>query len=239
MSCDVYKDEDEFVDWCFKIGLKVKALEMSERFNKHQKANGKDANGHIKPMMYYCCLVYSISHFVKDFTLLDSIDRFVGSSTGFVGTDKLTTIANTFDLAFRIRIIPKGRDKIEFMNKTNKGWYGNPQTAKYCIELGQIGEHYVPWIEDIGITEYFLEHYHDAVNYGKSHGWSENKMLHTYKKIKNCFAADEKRKGMNIIRFMNKIVELVMTEPMKRNDKDVMAFMDFQDFKYHANHPRG
>ena len=42
---------------------------------------------------------------------------------------------------------------------------------------------------------------------------------------------------MNIIRFMNKIVELGMTEPLKRNDKDVMTFMEFQDFKYDAIHP--
>ena len=50
--------------------------------------------------MYYCCLVYAISQFVKDFTLLDNIDRFVGSSTGYVETDKLTTIANTFKFSF-------------------------------------------------------------------------------------------------------------------------------------------
>ena len=236
---EVYKDEDEFVDWCFKIALEVKALEMSERFNKQQRANGIDADGHVNPTMYYCCLVYAISYFVKDFKLLDDIDRFVGTSTGYVETDKLTTIANQFNLAFRVRIIPKGRDKIEYMNKANNGWYGNPQTAKYCIELGQLDEHYVPWIEDIGITEYFLEHYHDVVSYAKSHSWSENKMFHTYKKNNNSFIADEKRKGMNVIRFMNKLIELGMSVPLKRNDKDVMAFMDFQDFKYHANHPRG
>ena len=91
---EVYKDEDEFVDWCFKIALEVKALEMSERFNKQQRANGKEAEGHCKGVMYYCCLVYSISYFVKDFKLLDDIDRYVSSSSGNVGSDCLTTIAN-------------------------------------------------------------------------------------------------------------------------------------------------
>ena len=147
LSCGVYQDEDEFVNWCFKIGLEYKALEMSEKIN---------SKGHINPPMYYCCLVYSISHFVNDFTLLDNIDKMVVDSTSFVGTDMLTTIANIFDLAIIVRRIPEGRDIIEFMNKANKGWYGNPKTAKYCIELGLVDEHYVPWIEDIGITEYFL-----------------------------------------------------------------------------------
>ena len=62
-------------------------------------------------------------------------------------------------------------------------------------------------------------------------------MFHTYKKVKNSFAADEKRKGMNIIRFMKKLIELGMSVPLKRNDKDVIAYMDFQDFKYHDDHP--
>ena len=46
VSCSVYKDEDEFVDWCFKIALEVKALVMSERFNKQQRANDIDASGY-------------------------------------------------------------------------------------------------------------------------------------------------------------------------------------------------
>ena len=198
---------------------------MSERFNNQQRSEGKDADGHVKPYMYYCYLVYAISYFVKDFRLLDDIDNFISSSTGYVDSAQLTTVADRFNLAIRVRIIPDGRDMIEYMNKANNGWYGDPKTAKYCIELAQLEEHYMPWIEDIGITEYFLEHYHDVVKYAESHGWSENKMFHTYKKVKNSFAADEKRKGMNVIRFMKKLIELGMVETLKRNDKDVMSII--------------
>ena len=238
IAAEVYKDEDEFIDWCFGIALKQKALEMSERFNNHQRANGIDVYGHCKGMMYYCCLVYAISYFIKDFRILDEIDSFVTSPMGYVDAGQLTAVADRFNLAIRVRIIPDGRDKIEYMNKTNNGWYGNPQTAKYCVEGAIVDQHYVPWIEDMGITEYYLEHCHDIDKYAESHGWSENKKYHTYKKNKNSFIADEKRKGMNVIRFMNKLVELGMTEPIKRNDKDYISYMSFQDFKYHDKHPR-
>ena len=46
LTAGVYKDDNEFVNWCFDIRLKHRALEMSERFNKQQKANSKDAEGH-------------------------------------------------------------------------------------------------------------------------------------------------------------------------------------------------
>ena len=238
LNAELYKDENEFIDWCFKIALKHKALEMSEKFNKQQKANGKEAEGHCKGMMYYCCLVYAISYFIKDFRILDEIDGFLVSPMGYVDSTQLTTVADRFNLAIRVRIIPDGRDMIEYMNKANKGWYGNPKTAKYCVELAIVDQHYVPWIEDMGITEYYLDHMKDIDKYAESHGWSENKKYHTYKKVKNYFAADEKRKGMNVIRFMKKIVEVGMTEPIKRDDKDYISYMDFQDFKYQQIHPR-
>ena len=47
---------------------------------------------------------------------------------------------------------------IEYMNKTNNGWIGNHQTAKYRVEIAQTGEHYIPWIENVCITEYYLEY---------------------------------------------------------------------------------
>ena len=238
LNAELYQDEDEFVNWCFNIALEYKALEMSEKFNNYQRTNYKDAEGHCKPMMYYCCLVYAISHFIKDFIILDDIDGFISSCTGYVSTDQLTTIANRFNLAIRVRRIPDGRNMIEYLNKANNGWYGNPKTAKYCIEIAQSDEHYVPWIEDMGITEYYLDHMKEVDKYAESHGWSDNKKYHTYKKNKNSFIADEKRKGMNVIRFMNKLVELGMTEPIKRNDKDYISYMSFQDFKYHDKHPR-
>ena len=135
LNAELYQDEDEFVNWCFNIALEYKALEMSEKFNNYQRTNYKDAEGHCKPMMYYCCLVYAISHFVKDFRILDDIDGFISSCTGYVSTDQLTTIANRFNLAIRVRRIPDRRNMIEYLNKANNGWYGNPKTAKYCVEL--------------------------------------------------------------------------------------------------------
>ena len=238
LNAELYQNEDEFVNWCFDIALKVKALEMSERFNKQQRANGKDAEGHCKGMLYYCCLVYAISYFVKDFRILDEIDSFISSCTGYVSADQLTTIANRFNLAIRVRRIPDGRDMIEYMNKSNNGWYGNPKTAKYCIEIAQSDEHYVPWIEDMGITEYYLDHMKEVDKYAESHGWSDNKKYHTCNKNKNSFIANEKRKGMNSLRFMKKIVDLGIVEPLTRDDNDVISYMDFQDFKYHQVHPR-
>ena len=238
IAAEVYKDEDEFVDWCFDVALKHKALEMSEKFNKQLKTNGKDDEGHCKGMLFYCCLVYAISYFEKDFRILDEIDSFIASCTCYVSAAQLTTIANRFNLAIRVRRIPDGRDMIEYMNKANDGWYGNPKTAKYRIEIAQSEEHYIPWIEDMGITEYYLDHMKEVDKYAESHGWSDSKKYHTYKKVKNSFAADEKRKGMNSLRFMNKLVELGMTEPLIRNDKDVIDYMSFQDFKYHYVHPR-
>ena len=238
LNAELYQNEDEFVKWRFDIALKVKALEMSERFNKQQRANDKGAEGHCKGMLYYCCLVYAISYFVKDFRILDEIDGFISSYTGYVSADQLTTIANRFNLAIRVRRIPDGRDMIEYMNKSNNGWYGNPKTAKYCIEIAQSDEHYVPWIEDMGITEYYLDHMKEVDKYAESHGWSDNKKYHTCNKNKNSFIANEKRKGMNSLRFMKKIVDLGIVEPLTRDDNDVISYMDFQDFKYHQVHPR-
>ena len=34
IAAEVYNNEDELVYWCFQTVLEVKALEMSERFNK-------------------------------------------------------------------------------------------------------------------------------------------------------------------------------------------------------------
>ena len=59
---DVYKDEDEFIDWCFNIALKHKTLEMSERFNKQQIANNKDADGYLQA--YDVLLLFSLCYII-------------------------------------------------------------------------------------------------------------------------------------------------------------------------------
>ena len=114
-----YNNENESVDLCFKIALEVKTTEMSERFNKQQRANEKDAIRACKPYIYYCCLVYTISYFVKDIRILDDIDGFIAFCTGYVNVYQLTTIANRFNLAIRVRRIPDGRDKVEYINKAS------------------------------------------------------------------------------------------------------------------------
>ena len=126
----------------------------------------------------------------------------------------------------------------ELGNKENKGWYGNPDKAIYKFELAAIDNHLIPWIEDTGITEYYINNIKAIDEYAEAHDWSDNKKTHTYKKVKNCYIADEKKKGLNSIRFIEALHKAGAFTPLYRNDKDVELCQEFWDLKFHRIHPR-
>ena len=125
---------------------------------------------------------------------------------------------------------------IEFGNKENKGWYGNPDKAKYKFEIAGIDNHYIPWIEDTGITEYYIKNREDIDKYAEAHNWSDNKKTHTYKKIKNYYISDEKKKGLNSIRLIEAMNKANAFIDLRRNDKDYELFEEFKYIKYNRNH---
>lgn len=217
------KTEKEVINWCFD-----KLLE--------NKANSIKSG--IKPNFYYNCLINALSYTIKDIVLLDSMDRMIWNEMGYVSADKLKDICDTFNIAIRVRAIEPRTNMIEFGNKANKGWYGNPDKAKYCCEIARIEHHYIPWIEDIGITEYYLDHMEEINKYAKSHNWNDNKRLHTYKKSKNNFKADEKKKGMNVLRLIKKFKEIGAFEPITRDDIDYVELLDFIKRKLSLVHTR-
>ena len=101
-----------------------------------------------KGLLYYCCLVYSMSYTCKGINLLDDIDLFLGSPLYYADSYHLTTAANNFNIALRLREINEKTNMIELCNMQNKGWYGNHDKAKYKFEIAAINNHYIPWIED-------------------------------------------------------------------------------------------
>ena len=207
INCELYEDNTDkgAIDWAFSRILKYRAIKIMPG---------------AKWWLYYCCLVHSMSYTCKDLNLLDDVDLFIGAQMGYIDSYHLTATANNFNIAFRIRMINEKTNMIEFGNKENKGWYGNPDKAKYKFEIGGIDNHYIPWIEDTGITEYYIKNREAIDEYAEAHNWSDNKKTHTYKKIKNYYIADEKKKGLNSIRLIEALNKVGAFAPIIRNDKD-------------------
>ena len=223
INCELYKDNNDkgAIDWVFYKIIKYKAkLIMSGA----------------KRWLYYCCHVNAMSYTCKDINLLDDVDLFLGGPFGYIDSYHLTTTANNFKLAFRIRAINEKTNKIEFGNKENKGWYGNPDKAKYKFELAIIDNHYIPWIEDTGITEYYIKNHEDIDKYAEEHNWSDNKKTHTYKKIKKNYISDEKKKGLNSIRLIETMDKAGAFIDLRRNDKDFELFEKFRAHRFHMVH---
>ena len=137
-----------------------------------------------------------------------------------------------------MRAINEKTNMIELGNKENKGWYGNPDKAKYKFELAIIDEHCIPWIEDTGITEYYIKNREDIDKYAEEHNWSDNKKTHTYKKIKNYYISDEKKKGLNSLRLIEALKAANAFIPLYRNDEDYELYREFAERKFHLVHPR-
>ena len=217
-NCKAFTDNTEkgLINWCFDKLL-------TDKTNKIMPG--------IENYLYYPCFINAISYTIKDIDLLDSIDRFINSEDGYIGNDAITSICKTFNIAIRVRHIDESRNMIEFGNKANKGWYGNPDNSKYCCEVARIESHYIPWIEDTGITEYYLNNRDEIDKYASLHKWTDNKKHHTYKRIKNNFLADEKKKGLNCLRLINKLKELGAFEPIKRDDEDYILYTKFRNLR--------
>ena len=111
----------------------------------------------------------------------------------------------------------------ELGNKQNNGWYGRSDKAKYKFEIAAIDNHYIPWIEDAGITEYYIKNWQDIDKYAEAHNLSDNnkRKMHTYRKIKNNYISDEKKKGLNSLRLIEAMDKAGAFIPLYRNDKDV------------------
>ena len=211
------KGDKAAINWCFKEILKMRTKKISSG---------------MKWWNYYPCLIHAMSYTCKDLRLLDNIDRFLRVvSSDYVDTYHLTDIADTFKIAFKIRQIDN-RNMVDVKNKENNGWYGNPDNAKYKFELGIIENHIIPWVEDTGITEYYLRNHKDINEYADAHNWSDNKRTHAYRKIKNYFLADEKKKGINSLRLITLLKELKAFTPLCRADSDYIKFMEFKDAKF-------
>ena len=186
--------------------------------------------------LYYNCLIHSTSYTCKDLNLLDDVDLQFMNTSGYVSSDQLRFIADKFKLAFRLRAINEKTNKIELGNKENKDWYGNPDKAIYKFEIAAIDNHYIPWIEDTGITEYYIKNREAIDKYAEAHNWSDNKKTHTYKKIKNYFIADEKKKGLNSLRLIEALNKSGAFTPITRADKDYELAREFWDLKFHRIH---
>ena len=220
INCQTFGDNNTdkvVIDWCFTEILKARTRKIKSG---------------MKWWNYYPCLIQAMSDTCKDLNLLDNIDRFLRiSSSDYVDTYHLSEITDHFNIAFKVRQIDN-RNMIEFKNKANNGWYGNPDKADYKFELGIIENHFIPWVEDTGITEYYLRNRKDINKYADAHNWSDNKRTHTYKKVKNCYKADEKKKGINSLRLITLLKELDAFDPLHRSDKDYIKFMEFKEAKH-------
>ena len=181
INCELYEENTDkgAIDWAFSRIIKYRANKILPG---------------AKWWLYYCCLVHSMSYTCKDLNLLDDIDLYISNPSGYVSSDQLRFIAEKFNVAFRLRAINEKTNKIELGNKENKGWYGNPDKAKYKFEIGRIDNHYIPWIEDTGITEYYINNIKAIDEYAEAHNWSDNKKTHTYKKVKNCYINERHKK---------------------------------------------
>ena len=141
INCQLYEENNDkgAIDWAFTRIIKY-------RTNKIMPG--------AKWQLYYNCFVHSLSYTCKDLNLLDDIDLQFMNPSGYVDINQYRFIADKFNIAFRVRVINENTNKIEIRNKENKGWFGNPDKAKYKFEIAVIDEHCIPWIEDTGITEY-------------------------------------------------------------------------------------
>ena len=219
INCQTFEDNTDkgVIGWCFDEIVKMRTRKIKTG---------------MKWWNYWPCLISAMSYTCKDLNLLDNIDRFIRvTSSDYVDTYHLTDMADYFNIAFKVRQIDN-RNMVEVKNKANNGWYGNPDKAKYKFELGIIENHIIPWVEDTGITEYYLRNHKDINKYADAHNWSDNKRTHTYKKVKNCYKADEKKKGINSLRLITLLKELKAFTPLCRADSDYIKFIEFKDAKF-------
>ena len=125
INCGLYKDNTDkgAIDCAFTRILKIRAENIMPG---------------AKWWQYYMCLIHAMSYTCKDIKLLDDIDDFIVSPSGYISIDQLRLIADKFKVAFRLRAINDKTNMIELGNKQNKGWYGNPNDAKYKFEIARI-----------------------------------------------------------------------------------------------------
>ena len=127
LTAGVFQDAVHAIEWCFDQLLADKAYRATQELITKQPRERTECSSlkrgevynkvSIQPYLYYSCLVYSLSYFIKDFNILDELERFIGSVKGYVPSDKLTTISFVLELYRVLRIIDTSYSKcyVEFV----------------------------------------------------------------------------------------------------------------------------
>ena len=202
-------------------------------WNKLYKRDCQDSISHLhfnglQWWLYDNCLVYALAPQIRDFKLLDRI-RYDLRNVEFVTPFAIRIICEDHELAIRSRLINKTTNMIEYMNKENDGWYGDPKKAKIKCEICWYEDHAMKWDEDVGVTSFYLDHLDEVEKYAEKHNWSDNKKFHAIKIIKKNVIADENAKGMNTLRFIDKLNKNKFLKPLLRED------YDYEMFRYARN----
>ena len=177
----------------------------------------------LKWWLFDNCFIYAIAPQIKNFDLLNQL-RFELRNVEYVGSATVSMLCKSYDLAIRTRIINQTTNMIEFSNKENDGWYGDPKTAKIKCETCYADNHMMIWMEDIRITSFYMEHMEEVDKYAEKHNWTDKKKYHAIKIKNGKVEADEKAKGMNILRFLEKLKEKEFVKLLLRGDEDVIRF---------------
>ena len=214
MNIEQFQTDEKTIDWIWK--------KLYKRVSKYSVSR-LHCKG-LKWWLYDSCFVYAIAPQIKNFELLDKL-RFDTRWSEYISSNNMSVLCKTYDLAIRCRLINQTTNKIEYMNKENDGWYGNPEKAKIKCETCWDSDHMMLWEEDIGITSFYFDHMDEVDKYAEKHNWTDNKKYHAIKINKNKVISDEKAKGMNTLRFLEKLKEMELTKPLMRNESDVEKFI--------------
>ena len=221
MNIEEFQTEETIMDWIWDELYKRACKYSISRYH---------FNG-LKWWLYDNCFIQAIAPQIKNFELLDKL-RYELRYTQYVNSTTVSRLCEVYNLAIRTRIINQTTNMIEFSNKENDGWYGDPNTAKIKCETCYVDNHMMIWMEDVGITSFYMDHMEEVDKYAEKHNWTDKKKYHAIKIRNGRVEADEKAKGMNTLRFLEKLKEKELLKPLIRGDEDVLQFVNAQNEIY-------
>ena len=86
------------------------------------------------------------------------------------------------------------------------------------------------------VALYYIKNREDIYKYAEAHNLSDNRKTHTYKKIKNYYISDEKKKVLNSLRLIKAMDKASAFMPLLRNDKAAELFQKFRAHRFNMVH---
>ena len=165
------------------------------------------------------CLVYAIrQHGIFAENILDEINRkLIGSK--YIGSDKLTEIANIFNIRFVLRSVDNERGKVEKGNKSNEGAYGR-KDALYTIYIARYEQHYFIF-KEVPVSSFVVKNWKAVKEWAVRTGRSFDQACLAVERRGSNFKINTKKAHMTTLDLVRELMAAGAFTPLMRNDHDV------------------